>query len=126
MVRLVQNGLSCLTCRQRRAAGRAHVLLVDGHNLHYTCAFLEYAKENNIHMLCYPAHGTHVYQGLDVVVFSILKWCWAEQCDKLFGNSREVVTKVNFPKVYGMAHVWALKPEIIKSAFRKTGVYPFN
>jgi len=48
-------------------------VLVDGHNSHYTQAFLEYATAHRIHVLCYPAHGTHVYQGLDVVVFGILK-----------------------------------------------------
>ncbi|PPQ86722.1 hypothetical protein CVT24_012473, partial [Panaeolus cyanescens] len=49
------------------------LLLVDGHNSHHTLDFLLYAKEHKIIVLCYVAHGTHVYQGLDVVVFSPLK-----------------------------------------------------
>ncbi|KIK76196.1 hypothetical protein PAXRUDRAFT_18381 [Paxillus rubicundulus Ve08.2h10] len=58
-----------------KANRQDHLLIVDGHNLHYTCAFLEYAWKNHIHVLCYPAHTTHVYQGLDVVVFAVLKHC---------------------------------------------------
>ncbi|KAF8218535.1 hypothetical protein L208DRAFT_1350477 [Tricholoma matsutake] len=56
-----------------KAAGRRRLFLVDGHNSHYTCAFLEYACKNQIVVLCYPSHSTHIYQGLDVVIFSILK-----------------------------------------------------
>lgn len=53
--------------------GQYRLLLVDGHNSHYTRGFLRYARENNIAVLCYPAHTTHVYQGLDVAVFGALK-----------------------------------------------------
>lgn len=65
-----------------KAKGCARVLLVDGHNSHYTWAFLEYAQEHNIHVLCYPAHSTHVYQGLNVAVFSVLKRFWSEERDR--------------------------------------------
>ena len=56
--------------------------LLNGHNSHYTRRFLDYAQEHNIHVLCYPAHGTHIYQGLNVAVFSVLKRYWAEERDK--------------------------------------------
>ncbi|KAJ4474873.1 hypothetical protein J3R30DRAFT_3295146, partial [Lentinula aciculospora] len=38
-----------------------------------------YAHKNNILFLCYPLHGTCVYQGLDVVVFSVFKLCICQQ-----------------------------------------------
>jgi hypothetical protein len=47
--------------------------MVDGHNSHYTRALLRYARENKIIILCYPAHTTHIYQGLDIDIFSVLK-----------------------------------------------------
>lgn len=56
-----------------KAGGRTRLLIVDGHSSHYTLDFLEYAQGNNIVVLCYPSHSTHVYQGLDVVIFSVLK-----------------------------------------------------
>ena len=61
---------------REKAAGRDRLLLVDGHNSHYTLGFLEYARANKIHVLCYPSHATHVDQGLDVVIFGPLKTYW--------------------------------------------------
>ncbi|KIK53950.1 hypothetical protein GYMLUDRAFT_144184, partial [Collybiopsis luxurians FD-317 M1] len=56
-----------------KANGQACLLLVNGHNSHYTQAFLHYARENDILVLCYLSHVTHIYRGLDIVVFSVLK-----------------------------------------------------
>jgi hypothetical protein len=111
---------------REKANGRARLLLVDGHNSHYTRAFLEHARQHKICILCYPAHSTHIYQGLDVAVFGVLKQCWSEERDKWESEKGEKVTKSNFLAIYGAAHVRALTPETIKSAFRKTGVWPFN
>lgn len=47
-----------------KAKGWVWLLLVDGHNLHYTWGFLAYAQNNNIIVLCYPSHSTHIYQHL--------------------------------------------------------------
>ncbi|EIW54948.1 DDE-domain-containing protein, partial [Trametes versicolor FP-101664 SS1] len=110
---------------KEKAAGRRRLLLVDGHSSHYTFEFLDYARKNNIHILCYPSHSTHVYQGLDVVIFSVLKQHWKRARDTLERRG-EKVTKATFLSVYGGAHVAALTPENIKAAFRKTGVEPFN
>jgi prepilin-type processing-associated H-X9-DG protein len=60
-----------LTCE--KAHGHTHVLYVDGHASHLTRAFLEHCRNHKIKVLCYPTHTTHLYQGLDVVVFSSLK-----------------------------------------------------
>lgn len=111
---------------RQKANGRTRVLLVDGHNSHYTRAYLEHARAHNIHVLCYPAHSTHVYQGLDVAVFSYLKACWSEERDRWEREKGEKVSKENFLAVYGAAHLRAMKPDIIASAFRKTGIWPFD
>ncbi|KZP17144.1 hypothetical protein FIBSPDRAFT_747696, partial [Athelia psychrophila] len=97
----------------------------DGHNSHYTREFLRYAREHNILVLCYPAHTTHLYQGLDVVVFSVLKRYWSEERDRWEREHGGTVNKQNFLAVYRAAHIRALTPAVIKSAFEKTGVCPF-
>ena len=102
------------------------LLLVDGHNSHYTLAFLEYALAHKIHILCYPAHGTHIYQGLNVAVFSILKLYWAQDKDKWLREKCTMVNKTNFLHVDGIVHTQVLTLAIIKTAFEKTGVVPFN
>ena len=49
------------------------MVLIDGHSSHYTLESLEYARDNNIVILGYPPHCTHVVQGLDVVCFAKMK-----------------------------------------------------
>ncbi|KAF5346191.1 hypothetical protein D9756_011122 [Leucocoprinus leucothites] len=56
-----------------RANGRTRVLYLDGHASHVTRSFLEHCQNHSIKVICYPPHITHIYQGLDVVVFSPLK-----------------------------------------------------
>jgi hypothetical protein len=111
---------------REKANGRKRYLLVDGHNSHYTVEFLTYAIEHEIAVLCYPSHCTHIYQGLDVVIFSPLKKYWQEERDREEREKGRKVSKTNFLSVYGRAHLRALTPENIKAAFRKTGVYPYD
>ncbi|RPD80572.1 DDE-domain-containing protein, partial [Lentinus tigrinus ALCF2SS1-7] len=108
-----------------KAAGRRRLLLVDGHVSHYTFDFLDYARQNHIHILCYPSHSTHVYQGLDVVIFSVLKREWTTARGTFERQGRKV-DKSNFLSVYAEAHMKSLTPENIRKAFKKTGVVPFN
>jgi len=65
-----------------KANGRRRLLLVDGHVSHYTRAFLEYAREHRIEVVGYPSHSTHIYQGLDVVIFSPMKRNWTQVRDR--------------------------------------------
>ncbi|KIK94276.1 hypothetical protein PAXRUDRAFT_46778, partial [Paxillus rubicundulus Ve08.2h10] len=106
--------------------GHACLLIIDGHNSHYTQEFLDYAQDHNIHVLCYPAHSTHVYQGLNVVVFSPLKHCWTEERDQFESESWLCIMKLNFIMIYAKAHQKVLTHNLIQTAFMKTGVWPFN
>jgi len=110
----------------RKANGRYRLLLVDGHNSHYTQGFLEYARTHKILVLCYPAHTTHVLQGLDVVVFAVVKWCLGDEREEWERKTGEKMSKTNFLGIYGRAHKRALTPENIKSSFRATGVWPLD
>ena len=99
---------------------------MDGHNSHYTVAFLLYAREHLIIVFCYIPHGTHIFQGLDVIIFSPLKKYIGEEWDKWLQEYGAAMDKTTFLTIYGQAHVCALTSENIKSAFKKTGVWPFN
>jgi hypothetical protein len=109
-----------------KAKGEHRLLLVDGHNSHYTVAFLLLARLSMIVVLCYPAHGTHIYQGLDVVIFAILKLLLGQERDKLLRDTGKAIDKSNFLSVISNAYIRALTPGNIKTAFRKTGIHPFN
>ena len=103
------------TCE--KANGQHQLLLVDGHNSHYTWEFLEYACANQVIVVCYPAHTTHLLQGLDVVVFAILKRMLSDEHNCWECETGEMVSKSNFLGIYRWAHLHALTPETIKSAF---------
>jgi len=106
--------------------GKFRLLLVDGHNSHYTVTFLLYAREHLIIVFCYIPHGTHIFQGLDVVIFSPLKKYIGEERDNWLREYGAAMDKNTFLAIYGQAHVHTLTSENIKSAFKKTGVWPFN
>jgi hypothetical protein len=111
---------------QEKAAGRKRLLLVDGHSSHHTYGLLEYARREKIIVVCYPSHATHIYQGLDVVIFGPLKKSWSRERDRHERETGKKVSKQNFLSIYGAAHVRTLTPTNIRAAFAKTGVWPFN
>lgn len=111
---------------RQKANGRRRVLLVDGHNSHYTKGFLQYAVEHKINVVCYPSHSTHIYQGLDVIIFAVLKRKWTEFHDAFEKETGTVVSKSNFLSVYAKAHTAALTRDNICAAFAKTGVVPYD
>ncbi|THU98937.1 hypothetical protein K435DRAFT_818739 [Dendrothele bispora CBS 962.96] len=89
---------------REKANGCYRCLSVDGHVSHVSRAFLEYCHAHKIHVPCYVAHGTHIYQGLDVTAF---------------GQERD-------KHLEKWAHLKTMTPELIKTAFRKTGLWPLD
>jgi hypothetical protein len=73
----------------------------------------------------YPSHSTHVYQGLDVVIFGAFKHNWSDVRDH-WERAGKSVDKTTFLQIYAEAHFKTLSPENIKAAFKKTGVIPLN
>lgn len=70
-------------------AARPILLIQDGHGSHCSIELIEKAKANNIHLLCLPAHTTHILQPLDVGVFKSLKSHFNKCCQKYMrGSSR--------------------------------------
>ena len=110
-----------------KAAGHPRLLLVDGHNSHYTIEFIHYARDVNIVTLCYPSHTTHVLQGLDVVAFGILKCRWHTACDHWETEHwPQKLSKAAFIEVFGTVFLKTMTPELTKECFRKTGIMPLD
>lgn len=109
---------SILKPRHGVAKGHKWSLYLDGHDSHLTRVFLEHFRENKISVVCFIVSSASG--------FSPLKLEFGKQCNKLLGKTGEPITKENFLKVYGAAHLKVLTPELIKTAFQKTGIVPFN
>src|SRR5258708_8011405 len=113
------------TCK--KAARCPRLLLIDGHNSHYTVEFIRYARDANIVTLCYPSHTTHVLQGLDVVAFVILKHRWHAARDQ-WGTEPlpKKLSKAAFIEVFGTVFLETMTPELMKECFQKTGIVPLD
>ncbi|PPR06282.1 hypothetical protein CVT24_000795 [Panaeolus cyanescens] len=93
------------------------LLLVDGHNSHHMVKFLKYTRDHNIIVICYIPHSTHVYQGLDVVIFAPLKTRLGQVWDfYLFEKGIEMSQK-NFIEILSGPFTETLTPDLIKTAF---------
>jgi hypothetical protein len=108
------------------AKGRTRALYVDGHDSHITREFIEHCHNHKILVPSYPAHATHVYQSLNVGIFGPLKMEYGQRRDMHLRETGEAITKENFLKIYGEAHLKVLVPDLIKATFHKVGIFPFN
>ena len=53
-------------------------MFLDGHKAHLSIDLVETAIENDVSILCLPAHTSHALQPLDVGVFNHAKRKWKE------------------------------------------------
>lgn len=67
---------------KHRHPGEPRLLILDGHGSHLTYYFVKYARENDIIILCFPAHATAMLQALDLVIFSVLSRAWTEVLER--------------------------------------------
>ncbi|KDR76824.1 hypothetical protein GALMADRAFT_39149, partial [Galerina marginata CBS 339.88] len=96
----------------------------DGHSSHETPAMQRAAFEHNIILLAFPSKTTHKTQPLDVGVFGTVQKSWGSLCDRRITEGVPM-TRFNVIHEYiTLRHL--VTPELIKTAFRKTGIYPLD
>ena len=102
------------------------LLHVDGHGSHITGELIDYAIKNNIHIIGYPPHTTHVLQGHDVVLFSPFKDHYARLALEFYDQHGTSVTKADFLQVLSKAVNASFTTYNIVEAWRKTGLRPVD
>lgn len=73
-----------------------------------------------------PPNLTHLLQPLYVVVFQPYKHYHAKALDLLIRDGITNITKLEFLGMIQGVRIKAFKDTTIHSAFRKTGIWPFN
>ena len=73
-----------------------------------------------------PPHTTHLLQPLDVCVFQPLKHWHSEAVNEAVQNGDETFSKVEFLNAFNSFRRKAFKESIIHSAWKKTGLIPYN
>jgi hypothetical protein len=109
-----------------RTVGQYRLLILDGHGSHNTPEFDQYCKENNIVLLCMPAHSSHLLQPLDVGIFSPLKRVYRQGIDTNMRLGINHIDKQEFLRVYPLARASAFTASNIHGAFRGAGLIPLD
>lgn len=103
------------------------VLLLDNHISHLFIDGLHYASENGVTLLTFPPHCSHRMQPLDGGVFAAVKESYMVQCDAWMKNHGGNPLAIrNLPEIIATSLDIGATRKNIKSAFRSTGVWPYN
>lgn len=110
------------------ANGRKRLLIFDGHVSHVTYEFIEFCIDHDIIPFLLPPNATHDLQPMDVGVYGPYQQHYGIAVDDFFIASHGLrpVTKANFYSLLQTAREKALAPNNIASAWKKTGIYPFD
>lgn len=110
--------------------GRIHRLaLVDGHSSHLTLEIIEYCMQAhvNIHIICLPAHSTHILQPMDVGVFGPLTRAYKKEVSTWCRDpTNGRMSFAAFLLLYHQARNSAITNHNIQKAFEATGLIPIN
>jgi transposase-like protein len=103
------------------------LLCVDGHRSHVTDDFLALCASNKVWLATLPSHSTHAMQPLDVSVFASLKQHYRRYVDRLaLISNADTISKEDFLLCYHKARKEALTTRIIRSGWRKSGLWPVD
>lgn len=111
---------------QNNITGKHILLIMDGHGSHETSAMWELALQHNIILFSLPPHTTHKLQPLDVRVFGLFARAWADRCNEVLESMGEEVSQNDFVRKYMAVWSASFKKTTIITAFRKTGISPFD
>ncbi|KAL4153280.1 hypothetical protein QTP88_001113 [Uroleucon formosanum] len=104
------------------------LLLLDGHATHVkNIDLIIKARENCIHLLCFPPYTTHRLQPLDVSLMYPLSTYYSEEVRKWHVNHPgRVVTVHQIPKLFKPSFLKACTMQTAVNGFEKTGIFPIN
>lgn len=102
------------------------LLIYDGHATHISLKLAKLAVKKHVTILLLPPHSSHLLQPLDLAVFKSIKSSWDEYlCKRLRQQGCQKISKRLMTIKIG--ELWnSLDTDIIKSGFRKAGIFPFN
>ena len=102
------------------------MLLLDGWKSNLEYNFIKYAKKRKIILFGLPPYTTHFLQPLDVSCFQPYKHQYSEAIDYKLRTGVSKFNKYDFLANLRDIRSQAFKETTVLSAWRKTGLYPFN
>lgn len=103
------------------------LLVMDNHESHLSLDVIRCAKDNNVILLTLPPHTSHRLQPLDKCVYGPLKRHYNNECQKwLLNHPGRRITIYDISEILSKAYPESFSPKNCISAFKSTGIYPFN
>lgn len=103
------------------------MLILDGHDSHISIEVIEFCIARRIILLCLPAHTTHSLQPLDVGIFGPLATVYQRMlADSIEWQGANDIDKVDYLELYIPARREGIKISNIRSAWRESGLFPFQ
>ena len=106
--------------------GQYILLLLDGHKSHVSIGLVDWAKSHNIILFILPAHTSHILQPMDVGCYGPFQRMYNAECHKFTCQSSCTITPYDVCELASKVYLRALSSENLQSAFKKTGIFPFN
>ncbi|KAJ8321017.1 hypothetical protein KUTeg_002604 [Tegillarca granosa] len=112
---------------QGRDPSQTILLLYDGHRSHISLSLIQWARKNNIILFVLPPHTSHLLQPMDVGCFGPFEAIYQQSAHKFMRqNIGRSITRYDVCALACKVYNHALCPENIRSAFRKSGIYPLS
>ena len=119
--------LSKLFIPKTRHLPRPLLLILDNHSTHLSIKTAKLAILHDIHILCFPSHGTHILQPLDIYTFKYVKTQWRNLLWEYNKSSHnKSLDKADFVKLFAKLYNYSLLPARCAPAFAKAGIYPYD
>jgi len=121
------NGYASVATDSDENAQPATLILYDGHKSHLSLTLTTWAEKRNVILFVLPPHSSHLTQPLDVGVFGPLKAFYNRECRAyMHANPGIAITTRDIARLTARPFTKAFCTENITTAFRKSGIYPFN
>ena len=104
---------------------RPVVVIMDNHTSHLSTELIDYAKSENIELLCLPAHSIHLLQPLDVGFYHMFKTNVSNMATSLGYTGLKTIPRHKFPKLLHLA-LNKIAGSSISATFSAVGIYPLN
>ena len=103
------------------------ILTLDRCKSHFYSEAIDYARDNNVVIICLPPNTTHCLQPLDRAPFKCAKRVWGQVCREWRRDNAGIkMTKYNVCELYTEVHQMSMRVKLIKQAFSTTGMFPLN
>jgi DDE superfamily endonuclease len=104
------------------------MLVMDGHGSYLTKEFVDYCYQPDVKISPFllPPHSTHILQPLDIGVFQSFKHWHQESLENSIQYRGIDYQRTDFLAGFQEIQDRTFKPRVIRSAFGKSSLYPFN